>query len=148
MRWMLALALFPAFVLASEECVAQLGGTCRPVCAPDEKSEQGAFIDCAEAAKCCVPGKPAAKKDSIAPPPVIRIDQMAFAPEVVKVKAGTEVVWRNDDASLHTVTAADGSFTSPPLDQGEVFKKAFAKPGTYSYTCEMHPFMSGKIVVE
>jgi hypothetical protein len=29
-----------------------------------------------------------------------------------------------------------------------VFKKVFTKPGTYSYTCEMHPFMSGKIVVD
>jgi len=24
----------------------------------------------------------------------------------------------------------------------------FTKPGTYSYACEMHPFMTGKIVVE
>jgi hypothetical protein len=55
MRWILAVVLFPASVLASEECVGQLHGKCRPACAPDEKPEQGAFIDCAESDRCCVP---------------------------------------------------------------------------------------------
>ncbi len=82
------------------------------------------------------------------PPPVVVIKQMAFAPAELKVKAGTEVSWRNEDGTVHIVTAEDGSFSSPGLDQGGVFKKTFGKPGTYSYTCEMHPFMSGKIVVE
>jgi plastocyanin len=146
MKYLLALALLPGLAFASEECVAQLGGKCRPACAPGEKPEQGAFIDCAERDACCVPDE-AAKKSSAAPPVVV-IAGMAFSPEVTKVKVGTEVAWRNDDSSLHTVTAADGSFTSPPLDEGEVFRKVFTKPGTFSYTCEMHPFMSGKIVVQ
>lgn len=146
MKWVLVLMLFPALALASEECATQLGGKCRTVCAPNEKAEQGAFLDCTEKEKCCIPAQ--AQKTSNASSPVVLIDQMAFSPEVVKVKAGTEVVWKNNDASIHTVTADDGSFSSPPLDQGGVFKKMFTKTGTYSYTCEMHPFMSGKIVVE
>jgi hypothetical protein len=81
-------------------------------------------------------------------PPTSRIDQMAFSSPVTKVKAGTEVVWKINDSSIHAVTADDGSFSSPALDQGAVFKKVFTKPGTYSFTCEMHPFMSGKVVVE
>ena len=138
--------LFPALALASEECATQLGGKCRTVCAPNEKSEQGAFLDCTEKEKCCVPNQ--AQKASATSSPMVLIDQMAFSPEVMKVKAGTEVVWRNNDSSIHTVTADDGSFSSPPMDQGGVFKKIFTKPGTYSYACEMHPFMTGKIVVE
>lgn len=55
MRWILAAALFPALALASELCVEQLHGHCRAACASDEKPEQGAFIDCADAEKCCVP---------------------------------------------------------------------------------------------
>jgi plastocyanin len=147
MKWALALVLVPSFALASEECVLQLGGKCRAACAADEKSEQGAFIDCAEGDKCCVPA-PAARKPSAAASPVIVIAQMSFSPEVLKVKAGTEVVWKNDDASIHTVIADDGSFSSPALEQGGVFKRVFAKPGTYSYTCEMHPFMAARIEVE
>jgi plastocyanin len=146
MKWILILVLFPALALASEECATQLGGKCRTVCAPNEKSEQGAFLDCTEKEKCCVPNQ--AQKASATSSPMVLIDQMAFSPEVMKVKAGTEVVWRNNDSSIHTVTADDGSFSSPPMDQGGVFKKIFTKPGTYSYACEMHPFMTGKIVVE
>ena len=143
---MLPLVLFPAFVFASEECVAQLGGKCRSACAPDEKPEQGAFIDCTEKEKCCVPNQ--ARTGSSASSPTVLIKQMAFAPPVLKVRAGTEVVWRNDESSIHVVTADDGSFSSPPMDEGAVFRRVFPGPGTYSYTCEMHPFMSGKIVVE
>jgi plastocyanin len=143
-RWMVALALVPVLAFASEECVNQLGGKCRSACAPGEKPEQGAFIDCAEQEKCCVPTRAQGSPS----PPEIRIDQMTFSPAVLRVQAGTEVVWKNQEASIHTVTADDGSFTSPPLEQGGVFKKVLASPGTYSYTCEMHPFMAGKIVVE
>jgi plastocyanin len=143
---MLALVLSPVLALASEDCATQLGGKCRAACAPDERSEQGAFLDCTEKEKCCVPGQ--ARGGASASSPVVVIHDMAFAPELMKVKVGTEVVWRNDDGSAHTVTADDGSFASPPLNQGGVFKKVFTKPGTYSYTCEMHPFMTGKIVVD
>lgn len=145
MRWTLSVALLPALAFASEECVTQLGGKCRPACAPDEKAEQGAFLDCTEKEKCCVPGQ---AQRSPAAPPVVVIKQMAFSPGELKVKAGTEVAWRNDDGSPHIVVADDGSFNSPTLEQGGVFKKLFTKPGSYGYSCEMHPFMSGKIVVE
>jgi plastocyanin len=145
MRWPFVLVLLPSSVLASEECAAQLGGKCRAACEPTEMSEAGAFVDCAEKEKCCVP-RPAEKAPVSLP--VVLIQEMAFSPGVMKVKAGTEVVWRNKDSSTHTVTAQDGSFASPPLDLDGVFRRTFPKPGTYSYACEMHPFMSGKIVVE
>jgi len=145
MKWLLVLLLLSS-ALASEECVAQLGGKCRTGCEPTEKSEPGAFVDCSEKEKCCVAGP--APKASLASLPVVLIEEMAFSPAVMKVKAGTEVEWRNRDSSTHTVTAQDGSFASPPMDLDGVFRKKFSKPGTYSYTCEMHPFMSGKIVVE
>jgi plastocyanin len=148
MRTMLALALvlFAGSVLASEECVAQLGGKCRAACASDEKPEQGAFTDCKEKESCCVAAR--ARPGAATSAPVVVIANMAFAPQTMKVKAGTEVVWKNHDGSMHTVTADDGSFASPTLAEGGEFRKTFTKPGTYSYTCEMHPFMSGTIVVE
>ena len=44
-----------------EECAAQFGGKCRTVCAPNERSKQGAFLDCSEKEKCCVSGKTSAR---------------------------------------------------------------------------------------
>jgi plastocyanin len=138
-------ALRPSLGLASEQCAEQFHGTCRAACGPTEQSEQGAFIDCAEKEKCCVP-RPAEKP--AAAPPMVRIDGMSFSPGVLKVKAGTEVVWSNQDGSVHTVTAQDGSFSSPSMPTGAEYRRTFTKPGTYAYGCEMHPFMSGTIVVE
>jgi plastocyanin len=146
MKWLLAFILFPAVVFASEDCANQLGGTCRDACAPQEAAEQGAFIDCAEQQKCCV--RKETPKDSAATSVLVLLDQMAFTPDVITIKAGTEVKWKNNEASVHTVTADDGSFSSGPLEQGGEFTRRFTKEGTYSYTCEMHPFMTGKVVVK
>ncbi len=146
MKWLLILILFPALAFASEDCSTQLRGKCKEVCAPDESAEQGAFIDCAENQQCCVPKKALKTSDIVSS--LVLIDQMAFTPDVLKIKAGTEVIWKNKDSFLHTVTADDGSFSSGTLDLEVEFKKIFTKAGTYSYSCEMHPFMSGKVVVE
>ncbi len=146
MKWFLTFVLLPSLAFASEDCATQLGGQCKEACAPNEAAEQGAFIDCTELQKCCVPRE--APKTSTATAVVVVLDQMAFSPDIVKIKAGTEVRWRNNESSVHTVTADDGSFSSGPLEQGGEFRKQFMKPGTYSYTCEMHPFMTGKVVVE
>lgn len=146
MKWLLAFILFPAVVFASEDCATQLGGKCRDACAPHEAAEQGAFIDCAEQQKCCVQKE--TPKTSAVTSVMVLLDQMAFTPEVITIKVGTEVKWKNNEASVHTVTADDGSFSSGPLEQGGEFKRRFTKEGTYSYTCEMHPFMTGKVVVK
>lgn len=147
MKTILALVLaVPALALASEQCAAQLGGKCRAACAPEEKAEQGAFVDCAESERCCVPAP--APRGASAASSVVRIESMAFVPEVLRVKAGTEVEWRNADGSVHTVTADDGSFASPSMSQGDAYRRVFPKPGTYSYTCEMHPFMAGRVEVD
>lgn len=146
MRWLLIFVLFPALAFASEDCSTQLGGTCRESCAVGEVAEQGAFLDCSETQKCCV--RKEVPKTPVAAPTVVLLDQMAFSPDVIKIRTGTEVIWKNKDSSIHTVTADDGSFSSGSLDQDGEFKKQFTKPGTFPYTCEMHPFMTGKVVVE
>jgi plastocyanin len=79
---------------------------------------------------------------------VVTIEGSAFSPEVAVVKAGTEVVWKNKDSSPHTVTADDGSFSSGSLSQGEEFRRKFTTPGTFTYSCEVHAYMSGKVEVK
>ena len=45
------------------------------------------------------------------------------------------------------MTADDGSFDSGILEGGATFSQAFAAPGTFDYTCLIHPEMRGTITV-
>jgi amicyanin len=77
----------------------------------------------------------------------VTIHNFAFGPQVVTIKAGTTVHWTNGDAEAHTVTSNTGAFGSPVLQPGSGYSFTFTKPGTYSYHCTIHPFMTGKVVV-
>ncbi|HEY3918482.1 MAG TPA: cupredoxin family copper-binding protein [Stellaceae bacterium] len=82
-------------------------------------------------------------------PNAITVDNFAFAPAAMTVRAGTTVTWTNRDDELHTVVSADDPklFKSGPLDTGDSFSVTFAKPGTYKYYCSIHPHMVGTVVV-
>ena len=140
------LLLFPAFAWGSEHCVDQMKGVCREICGQSEVSETGAFIDCSEGQKCCVAS--ASGKNSAPLSKVILIEDYSFSPAEIRIAKGTEVIWKNNDGVEHTVTGTDGSFDSGTLGPDGVYKKRFDKAGTYSYACDMHPGMSGSIVVE
>ena len=75
------------------------------------------------------------------------IASFQFTPATLTVAAGTTVTWTNNDSLTHTVTANDGSFDSSNLKPGQQFSYTFNTPGTYSYHCALHPFMSGVVVV-
>ena len=76
------------------------------------------------------------------------IKNFDFAPMSITVKAGTSVTWKNLDGEPHTVTSVDGLFRSGAIDQNESFTFKFDKPGTYHFTCSIHPRMVGTIVVQ
>ncbi len=78
---------------------------------------------------------------------LVTIEGSAFSPEVAVVKVGGEVVWKNKDAAIHTVTANDGSFDSGSLEQNGEYRKKFTSPGTIKYSCDNHAWMSGSIEV-
>jgi plastocyanin len=63
------------------------------------------------------------------------------------IAVGTTVVWTNDDAAPHTVTASNGAFDSGNLDKGASYSFTFTQEGTYNYVCQYHPGMKGQIVV-
>ncbi len=48
------------------------------------------------------------------------------------VKAGTTIVFRNQDDIPHSVVGAKGEFHSKALDTDDVFEFTFAKAGTYA----------------
>lgn len=144
MQWLLVLLLLPSIAFASEDCASQFRGKCRNVCAPDETAEQGAFIDCAETQRCCVRLQTTKTSGVI----IVLIGGYVFKPEMVRIKAGTEVIWKNNDDVEHTITAGDKSFDSGTLGPQKEFKIVFSKPGTYKYYCDMHPSMAGTVIVE
>jgi plastocyanin len=81
-------------------------------------------------------------------PNTIVVKSFMFAPIAIKVKAGTKITWMNKDEEPHTVASDDGLFRSGALDTDESFSFKFDKPGTYHYTCTIHPRMIGTITVE
>ncbi len=88
-------------------------------------------------------GAPAKAADT-----AVKIANFTFDPPQITVKAGTTVVWTNDDDIPHTVTSTTQVFKSAALDTNDKFSFKFATPGTYKYFCALHPHMTGTIVVE
>ena len=78
----------------------------------------------------------------------VTIDNFSFGPQTLTVAAGTTVTWTNRDDIPHTVVSTDGVFKSQVRDTDEKFSYTFAKAGTYSYYCSVHPKMTGKVVVQ
>jgi plastocyanin len=61
---------------------------------------------------------------------------------------GAVVEVANADAAAHTLTASGGAFDSGVVEQGAVGSfVAPAEPGTYDFYCEIHPSMTGSLVV-
>ncbi len=84
----------------------------------------------------------AAAGDSV----VVEMQAVQFTPAAIRIRPGTAVIWRNRDQLVHTVTAADNSWTSGDIDPDGVFRRIFTEPGRYEIACTPHPFM--KMVVE
>jgi len=78
----------------------------------------------------------------------VKIDNFAFAPQRIVVKAGTTITWINADDAPHTVVSTAKLFRSSALDTTDKFSFTFATPGTYEYFCSLHPHMTGTVVVE
>jgi plastocyanin len=80
----------------------------------------------------------------------VTIDNFAFNPARIEVSAGTTVTWSNRDDMPHMIVSSDKprAFMSPPVDSGERYSTVFAKPGTYTYFCSMHPRMTGTVIVK
>ncbi len=77
----------------------------------------------------------------------VTIKDFAFSPEVITIKVGDTVTWTEQDTVHHTVTAG-GIWNSGDLGQGKTYSKTFDEAGTYSYICNYHPNMQGRVIVE
>jgi plastocyanin len=81
-------------------------------------------------------------------PTRIVMKDFMFVPMALTVNSGSTVTWANTDDEPHTVVSDAGLFRSGAIDTNESFSFKFDKPGTYHFTCSIHPRMVGTIVVQ
>jgi plastocyanin len=75
------------------------------------------------------------------------IHEFAFDPGQMRVVAGTMVTWTNLDEAAHTVTFRNGMADSGLLHHGQTYHYTFASPGSFEYSCTVHPHMVGTVLV-
>ena len=71
-----------------------------------------------------------------------------FTPAKLAIRVGTTVIWKNRSSAPHTVTSDDGTtFDSGTVAVGGTFHFTFKTAGTFSYHCNIHPYMRSVIIV-
>ena len=97
---------------------------------------------------------PAEPESGTGPAPIkVKGSIVNFTLPNLTVPVGTTVVWTNEDVVQHTTTSGtDGQFdglgwNSLFLSKGETFSHTFNQEGTFSYTCRLHPSLSGTVTV-
>ena len=75
-----------------------------------------------------------------------------FQPKAITVTTGTEVRWRQEDNTVHTLTSGvpghkTGLFERRGFLQGDEFSFTFSKAGEFAYFCDIHKSMRGVVSV-
>ena len=79
--------------------------------------------------------------------PGVTIADFHFTPSATTVHVGDTITWTNNGPSSHTATAGNGSFNTGILKKGQSGSHTFTQAGTFTYYCQIHPFMHGTVVV-
>jgi plastocyanin len=87
----------------------------------------------------------AAAKDKIGAK--VSIANFTFTPAEITIASGESVTWTNDDGAPHGLVYEDGAKGTDLLLPGASFSRQFDRPGTYDYSCAVHPYMTGRVVV-
>ncbi len=87
-------------------------------------------------------------------PEAAGLEDKAYKPNPIEIKAGQSIIWTNNDLTTHTVTEGNPStnvpskgFDSGLLSPEQTFMHTFDKAGTIEYHCILHPAMIGKVIV-
>jgi len=79
--------------------------------------------------------------------------QIYYDPQVLQISVGTNVLWKNEDSTMHTITSGspqdgpNGVFDSGIVAAGESFEYTFTSQGNEDYYCIVHPWMIGSVEV-
>jgi plastocyanin len=78
----------------------------------------------------------------------INIFGSTFSPKSTTITQGDTVTWVNKDNTTHQILADKGQFVSPILKTNHSYSFTFNASGTYTYKDELHPKLTGTIVVK
>jgi plastocyanin len=78
----------------------------------------------------------------------VSITGQKFRLNRVTVDVGETVFWGNGDPVTHTVTSDTGAWTTRTLSQFASADVTFQTAGTFLYHCEIHPGMTGRVIVQ
>lgn len=128
-RWTRAVGLTAVLLLSA-------GGTAQAV----------SLDDAAQSKRDPAKPKKAVKAPKKVPPKTYNITQhnLAFDPDVLKVKPGDTVIWTNreGDDTIHSVVQANGSdINSPDIPPNTTFTWTFTEPFEWEIMCRFHPDM-------
>ena len=78
----------------------------------------------------------------------VRVDDFAFSPASLAVRAGTTVTWKFQDSATHNVTVRRGpvKFHSRDIRRGS-YSRTLTRRGSYKLVCSIHPDMRQTIAV-
>jgi plastocyanin len=78
----------------------------------------------------------------------VKIGDYFFSPHALKVHKGTKVTWKWTGAIVHDVAVVKGPVKFRPHKQlTGTYSHIFARNGTYSLRCTIHPTMKETITV-
>ena len=77
----------------------------------------------------------------------VSIANFTFMPAEITIAPGESVTWTNDDGAPHGLVYEDGAKGVDLLLPRASFSRQFDRPGTYDYSCAVHPYMTGRVVV-
>ncbi len=79
----------------------------------------------------------------------VEIVNFEFKPQTVTVKPGTKVTWTNGDTAIHAIkdTSSLATPVSKDLGKSDTFSITYDQPGSYSYICGIHNYMTGTVDV-
>jgi len=78
----------------------------------------------------------------------VRINNFAFDPANITIKAGSIVRWVNGDTVPHRIQFDDKHFSTILLGVSQSASQKFVEPGVYPYISLTHPEMHGTVIVE
>jgi plastocyanin len=75
----------------------------------------------------------------------VLIKDFKFQPDQITIQKGDTITWMHPGPASHTVKFADSE--SPILKNGSTYSKTFDQTGTFPYSCGIHPYMHGTVIV-
>lgn len=110
-------------------------------CGDDKKSDAGTDVTPAATT-------PAPQASTAGDTVSVGIKDIEFDPATITAKVGQKIVWTNNEAIVHNVTATSGAqFESDSLDEGATFEYTPTKAGKIDYVCTIHSGQNGSITV-